>query len=257
MKDQLTRNIKEIIDEYPKIQDILDEYNIGCSTCNVGTCQLKDIIEIHNLSVEQEQKLLKKIAEVIYPGQDVEIPKLNRKVKDNKLRYSPPMQKLVDEHKLIKRVLAILPNFVKKLDIEKDGKTVKEIVDFIKSYADRYHHAKEEDILFKYFDPGLDILKVMHEDHESARNHVKEILSGLEKKNESSVKKHLLEYKDLLTEHIKKEDEILYPWMDRNLGDKQIGELFSRFYDVDGEFPDAFKKYNSLVKGLEEMYGHA
>ena len=97
----------------------------------------------------------------------------------------------------------------------------------------------------------------MHENHESARNHVKEILSGLEKKKESSVKKHLLEYRDLLTEHIKKEDEILYPWMDRNLGDKQVGELFSRFYDVDGEFPDAFKKYNSLVKGLEEIYGHA
>jgi len=35
-------------------------------------------------------------------------------------------------------------------------------VDFIRSYADKYHHAREEEILFKYFDEDMAILKVMH-----------------------------------------------------------------------------------------------
>jgi len=36
------------------------------------------------------------------------------------------------------------------------------------SYADRFHHAKEEDILFKFFDENLDMVKVMCEDHKTA-----------------------------------------------------------------------------------------
>ena len=106
MKEQLNKNIKEIIDKYPKVQEILNGYNIGCSTCGVGTCKLRDVIEIHNLSLKDEEELLRKIAGVIFPGSKAEIPKLNRKVGDNKLKYSPPMKRLVDEHNLIKRLLA-------------------------------------------------------------------------------------------------------------------------------------------------------
>ena len=38
-------------------------------------------------------------------------------------------------------------------------------VDFIRSYADRFHHAKEEELLFACFDEELDILKAMHESY--------------------------------------------------------------------------------------------
>ena len=55
MKEFIGRYIKEIIDEYPEVAKTLEDSNIGCVTCNVGTCQLKDIIEIHNLSEDEEQ----------------------------------------------------------------------------------------------------------------------------------------------------------------------------------------------------------
>jgi len=32
--------------------------------------------------------------------------------------------------------------------------------------------------------------------------------------------------------HIRKEDEILYPWMDRNLSTAQVGALFSKFAET-------------------------
>ena len=49
MEAYLNKGIKEVIDEFPEVEKILDEYGIGCGPCSVGTCLLKDIVEIHDL----------------------------------------------------------------------------------------------------------------------------------------------------------------------------------------------------------------
>ena len=116
------------------------------------------------------------------------------------------------------------------------------------------HHAKEEDILLKYFDENLDIIKTIYEDHENARAHVKAMLEGLDKKDKGAVSEHLNAYQELLTEHIKKEDEILYPWMDRNLSITQVGELFSRFNGKDEELNDTPEIYEGLINKLEKNF---
>ena len=74
MEQYLNKGIKEIIDQYPDVEKILDEYGIGCGPCSVGICELKDIVDIHNLPDDQEQELMQKIAGIIYPGQDIIIP---------------------------------------------------------------------------------------------------------------------------------------------------------------------------------------
>ena len=58
MEKYLNAPIKEIITKFPRVGEILEEYNIGCVPCNVGSCLLKDIVEIHNLSEENEKALL-------------------------------------------------------------------------------------------------------------------------------------------------------------------------------------------------------
>lgn len=237
MDEYLNKGIKDVIQQFPEVEKILDSYNIGCAPCSVGTCLLKDIVEIHNLSLENEQELIKKIAQVIYPGQEVEIPEIKRKEnpREGQVQFSPPMQRLVDEHKLIKRLLALIPILVEKFNVEseEDHDVIQGVVDFIRNYADKYHHAKEENILFKYFDENLDILKVIHQDHETARACVQAILKGLDVKDTKLIVENLNTYYELLTEHINKEDDILYPWMDRTFSMNQVGELFSKFNDVD------------------------
>jgi hemerythrin-like domain-containing protein len=145
------------------------------------------------------------------------------------------MKKLVDEHVLIKRWITLIPQVLELLNVEspEDLRIISEGADFIRSYADKFHHAKEEDILFKYFDENLDVLRTMLEDHTKARSHVKALIEAVEKKDKKGIVEHLNAYRELLTEHIKKEDEILYPWMDRNLSVKEVGELFSKFNEVD------------------------
>lgn len=257
MQEVLNRKIKELIDEYPLIADILESYNIGCVPCNVGSCLLKDIVDIHNLSESQERELLKKIARVIYPDREVEIPKIERKTKQiSKGNFSPPVKKLVEEHKFIKRLIALIPEVIADLDVSSssDLETLRKITDFIRGFADKYHHAKEEDILFKYFDESLDILKTMHTDHENARKFTRAILEGIEEKNKEKIVANLTSYKDLLTEHIKKEDEILYPWMDRQFSDKVVGELFEKFTGVDKDFGNKPDDYRRFVEELETRY---
>ena len=258
MEEYLDKSIKEIISQCPEVRDILNEYNIGCAPCSVGSCLLKDIVEIHNLPPEEAQELMAMIAKVIYPDREIKIPEIkrNREAQPKDISYSPPIKKLVNEHVLIKRLVAMIPQVIDKLDVvsEEGRQVIIDSIDFICSYADKYHHAKEEDILLKYFDENLDIIKTIYEDHENARAHVKAMLEGLDKKDKGAVSEHLNAYQELLTEHIKKEDEILYPWMDRNLSITQIGELFSKFNEKDEELDDTPKIYEGFVNKLEENF---
>jgi hemerythrin-like domain-containing protein len=166
------------------------------------------------------------------------------------------MQKLVDEHKLIKRLIAQIPNIIESLDLktEEGRQRVLDGVDFIRSYADRYHHAKEEDLLFKYFDEDTEILKAMHEDHRNARNRVKTIVESVEKRDRDGVIEYLNAYRELLTDHIRKEDDILYPWMDRNLSTTQVGKLYSSFSEVDKNFGDTPARYETYIGELEQGF---
>lgn len=258
MEQILNKGIKEVIDQYPKVEKILDEYGIGCGPCSVGICELKDIVDIHNLPDDQEQELMHKIAGIIYPGQDIKFPESKKKppaVKEE-IKFSPPMKKLVDEHVLIKRWIALIPAVVKHLDLdtEEGRQRILDGIDLIRSYADRYHHAKEEDILFKYFDENSEILQVMYEDHTTGRGHVKAMLEALERQDKTILGEHLMAYRELLTEHIKKEDEILFPWMDRNLATSQVGELFSKFNEVDQQMGFSPEKYEQFVAKLEKQF---
>lgn len=258
MEKSLRTPIKEIIAVHPAVGDILEEYGIGCVPCSVGTCLLADIVEIHNLSPKEEGELMARIAAVVFPGQPVALPppRQDRAAGPRVIAYSPPMKALVGEHATIKRFLALVPAIVERFDpaSEADRRRMLDGVDFIRSYADRFHHAKEEDILFACFDPGLDILKAMHEDHERGRAHVRGVVEALERRDREGVAAHLAGYAGVLSEHIKKEDEILYPWMDRNLSVRQVGELFSRFLAVDERFSEERKKYESFVGRLEEAH---
>jgi len=259
MEAYMNKGIKEIIDAFPEVESILNDYNIGCGPCTVGICLLKDIVSIHQLPRDQEQELMSRIASAVDPGKAPPIMTVRRSTTADAPRergYSPPLKKLVDEHSLIKKWLALIPEVVAALDVESEAgrKIVLTGIDMIRSYADKYHHAKEEEILFKYFDETSDIFKVMHEDHTRARSLVKAMQDALEKKNATVLAQSLMAYRELLTEHIQKEDEILYPWMDSRLTDRQVGALFSQFAEVDEKMEIDPDRYARFVHELETAF---
>lgn len=253
----LNTNIKDLINEFNGVQNALDVFEIGCAPCSLGTCKLKDVVGIHNLNAENEIKLFNEIFALIYPGEKFDIPRVGQDKKSgNSVSLSPPMRLLVDEHKLIKRVLALVPVIADKLNLKitEHKQMVQDVADFIRNYADTYHHAKEEDILFSYFDPNLDIIKVMVNDHIQSRLNVANMRHAAESENTLLAIENLINYTNLLTEHIQKEDTILYPWMDKNLETKQVGEMYSRFLALNNDRPEIQKKWEAFVANMEAKF---
>ncbi|MGZ9149115.1 MAG: hypothetical protein ACXW4G_12215 [Candidatus Deferrimicrobiaceae bacterium] len=71
MERYLRTPIKEIIGKYPPVGALLEEYRIGCVPCSVGTCLLADIVEIHDLSPEDEGTLMAGIAGIVSPARSL------------------------------------------------------------------------------------------------------------------------------------------------------------------------------------------
>lgn len=53
--------IQDVIAAHPEIGEILQRFDIGCVTCKVGICLLKDVVSIHGLSKEDEARIEEEI----------------------------------------------------------------------------------------------------------------------------------------------------------------------------------------------------
>ncbi len=80
MEEYLNKGIKEVIDQFSEVENILNEYDIGCAPCAVGTCLLKDVVKIHSLPSDKEQELMNKIAKTIYPDREIKMPGIESKI---------------------------------------------------------------------------------------------------------------------------------------------------------------------------------
>jgi bacterioferritin-associated ferredoxin len=49
--------IRDVIAAHPRIGEILKQHDIGCVTCGVGICLLKDVVAIHALWAEIEAQI--------------------------------------------------------------------------------------------------------------------------------------------------------------------------------------------------------
>ena len=57
--------IQDVMQTHPEIGEILARYDIGCTTCKVGICLLKDVVAIHGLSKEDEANIELEINELL------------------------------------------------------------------------------------------------------------------------------------------------------------------------------------------------
>jgi anaerobic glycerol-3-phosphate dehydrogenase len=53
--------INKTIEDHPVIGEILQKYDIGCVTCGVGICLVKDVVSIHALGDQIEAQIEKEI----------------------------------------------------------------------------------------------------------------------------------------------------------------------------------------------------
>lgn len=170
-------------------------------------------------------------------------------------------QVLSDEHQNILKVIKALKKECQKIENgqEVDKEFFTTAIDFIRNYADKWHHAKEEDILFKamcqddvamYCNP---IDQMLHE-HDLGRNYVKNLEASLAKDDINGILTNARGYAFLLEDHIFKEDNILYPMADQVLSKEKQQKIGQEFLSVETvKFgPEVREKYLGIVKVFEE-----
>jgi hemerythrin-like domain-containing protein len=168
---------------------------------------------------------------------------------------------LKHEHQIILKVLNRVDQLARPGSVL-DPVELAEIVDFIRTFADRCHHGKEEDLLFarmaeRGFSTEFGPLAVMLADHDAGRSHVKAVAAALEASQAGAplagdaVRRNLAAYSDLLRGHIYKEDNILYAMADAHLTPEDQQELAEAFEKVEAAMgPGTHEKYHALAHRL-------
>lgn len=255
MKNYFNWSIKEAIKEFPQIEKILADYGIECGSCSMGLCLLKDVLEIHKLPPPESLILTRRLQQVISPAEESTLVEETSTSKTfGEISYAPPFQKLVDEHCWIKRWLSVIPQLIIYYSShpQEKRKLVLKGIDFIRSYADKFHHAKEEEILFKYFTEDLEIIRVMKGEHNMARAIVQNFLGSLDQGDDNRLEENLRAYQELLSQHIKKEDEILFPWLEEQLSPEQIDEVWCKFQEAELKMNFDPHHYEKFIEEMEE-----
>ena len=172
-------------------------------------------------------------------------------------------KKLRDEHQLIIKYINLLTRYLTTIseDEQREDLFVKlgDFVDFIKNYADTYHHAKEENILFKFMEePGVlthcNPLPVMLNDHENGRQFVRELTVAIVNNDQVKAQLSAQAWASLLTEHIYKEDNVLYVMAEEGLNDEQKRKIEIEYSEIEKKLngENLEKKYNMLYDLLEK-----
>lgn len=175
----------------------------------------------------------------------------------------PAIQELMDDHQVILRMLRALNGMCLRV---KDGQApaagdLEAALDFIKVFADYAHHGKEEDFLFPAmeeagFPRDGGPIAVMLMEHEQGRAYVKSLAAALETGALKDAARAASGYSALLSAHISKEDNILYPMAMDALPPGRWAVLKTEFDRVEAERmgPKRRAEYVALVERLLAAY---
>lgn len=147
-----------------------------------------------------------------------------------------PTKILSDEHQNILKFIEALKKECDRLGAgaEVNKEFFKKAVDFIKNYADKFHHAKEEDVLFAELDKRKEQMHCspvdqMRHEHGLGRGFVKELEAAINSGDKEKIMENARGYAELLEDHIYKEDNILYPMADEVLDEAAQKEMADKF----------------------------
>lgn len=174
---------------------------------------------------------------------------------------------LRDEHQNILRMLKVVKalciHTFKTQDVYYKG--YYDAIDFVRNYADKFHHGKEEDILFKKMSSELGpviekgpIFGMLAE-HDLGRLFIKNLENALleAEKGNSDAKVDIIAnataYTDLLYRHIDKEDNAIFNFAETQLNPESHEELNIDFEKAKKYLnsDETERKYVTLLEELE------
>lgn len=173
-----------------------------------------------------------------------------------------PVGPLMIEHRLIERMLKQVDAIVARIEQEQavDPVVIDTVVDFIRVYADRTHHGKEEDILFRDMaqkELAADERRIMDEliaEHKYGRKLTAAVVAAKERYVAGDqaalgeVAANLRALGAFYPEHIRKEDVGFFIPVMRHFSREELDAMIAEMWTFDRKM--IHEKYRTVVERL-------
>ena len=166
-------------------------------------------------------------------------------------------------------MLKILDKVCARLESKEkvDPEHLEPIVEFFRVFADKCHHGKEEDLLFPEMEKAgvpkeMGPIGVMLAEHQQGRGFIRGMAEALDRQKKEDPKalpafaENARNYIALLTQHIKKEDNVLFPMGEKVLSREVQKELVEGFEKIEVERigEGTHEEFHKLLHHLQEVY---
>jgi len=178
-----------------------------------------------------------------------------------------PTDDLREEHRAVKLMLRILNGVCVNIE---SGRSVKQenlekLIELMRVFVDKCHHTKEEVYLFPEMgkaeiSDSRELIASLKNEHEEGRRYVNRIEKVVSEKEEyrklSAMVDDSRAYIHLLSLHIDKEDNILFPMADANLSQATQKDLLESFETVETEIigPGKHEEFHKWLHTMKKIY---
>lgn len=176
-----------------------------------------------------------------------------------------PIGPLMWEHRTIERAVVLMHEGLVRMRQHQrlEPRFLELSVDFFRTYADRTHHGKEEDILFRELrhkplsEGQLTIMDELVSEHVRGRELTRQVTSGLETYHTDAEEGALLvtqaleQLCDLYPKHIKKEDEQFFHPVMRHFSRAEMDAMLQEFGGFDQQL--IHEKYKARLDELQQL----
>lgn len=177
-----------------------------------------------------------------------------------------PTDILEAEHHVIQKVVGAMAVLAEGLGAghEPPVETLRNIVEFMRTFADKCHHGKEEVHLFPCLEKrgvparGCPMGVLLHE-HERGRTLVAQLAQAIEAyasgtaSARDSVMEPLRGLVELYPNHIWKEEYLLFPMSNKVLGATDQQQLIGQFADVEAAVgPDVHQRFERIAEEIAQ-----
>ncbi len=178
-----------------------------------------------------------------------------------------PIDPLMGEHRLIERMVAVLDAQLRQMRERSkvDVDFIAVAVDFFRTYADRTHHGKEEDILFRKLSKKQlsrahqSVMNELVEDHVFGRKTVARLVNARESYTRGTPES-LSDILDCIQElvrfypaHIKIEDKHFFLPCLEYFSQQEQDDMLREFFEFDSKL--IHEKYQRTIEEIEKSKG--
>jgi hemerythrin-like domain-containing protein len=190
-----------------------------------------------------------------------------KKNEEKQAEVGPP-EDLMREHGVLKRVLLIYGEVLRRIDAKQDfpPEALADAAGIIRSFVEDYHEKLEEDFLFPRFEKAnqlVDLVKVLREQHQAGRRvtDVTMRFSNLQSVKNQSERTQLVssmqQFIRMYNPHEAREDTVLFPAFRKIVSPHEFDSLGEDFEKKEDELfgDDGFEKMVDKVTSIEKRFG--